>query len=135
MHHRAPPSDTHHWTPAESPWQRIHIDFAGPMDNLMFLIVVDAFSKWPEVFPMRSTTTQFTVTILHTLFARMGLPQIIVSDNGPQFSSTELHEHQWYTAYHHCFIPLSEQWAGRTLDAIIQTIIQRECQERNTSRR
>ena len=32
-------------------WQRIHVDFAGPFLGTMFLIVVDAHSKWPEVIP------------------------------------------------------------------------------------
>lgn len=36
-------------------WQRIHIDFAGPFQGKMYLIVVDAHSKWPE--DMHSNTT------------------------------------------------------------------------------
>ena len=39
----------HPWQLAERPWQRIHIAFAGPFMQSMFLIVIDAFSKWPEV--------------------------------------------------------------------------------------
>ena len=38
------------------PWQRIYIDFAGPFKNKMWLIVVDAHSKWPEVLEMLSTS-------------------------------------------------------------------------------
>ena len=38
-----------HWT--EHPWQRIHVDYAGPINGKMFLIVVDALSKWMEVEP------------------------------------------------------------------------------------
>ena len=40
------------------PWQRIHVDFAGPLKGYMFLIVVDAKSKWIEVFPMSSITAR-----------------------------------------------------------------------------
>lgn len=87
-----PPSITHHWEPAELPWQRVHLDFAGPVDGHMFLLAIDAHSKWPEVFPMKSTTASATITILRSLFARQGLPVVIVSDNGPQFTSEEFNQ-------------------------------------------
>ncbi|CAC5397393.1 unnamed protein product [Mytilus coruscus] len=55
----------------------------------MFLIVIDAHSKWPEVIPMKSTTSTQTIRVLRTIFARAGLPEQIVSDNGLQFVSAE----------------------------------------------
>ena len=79
----------HPWTWPTSPWNRIHIDFAGPFQGKMFLIVVDAHSKWPEVFEMSSTTVPATIAILRRLFSSYGLPQQLVSDNGPQFMSKE----------------------------------------------
>ena len=79
----------HPWEWPCKPWQRIHIDFAGPMLDKQFLVIVDAHSKWPEVFPMNKTTTAKTIELLRTVFARNGLPEQIVLDNGPQFNSTE----------------------------------------------
>jgi len=84
-----PSSITHHWAPAEVPWQRVHLDFAGPLDGQMFLLAVDAHSKWPEIFAMNSTTSSATITTLRSLFARLGLPHVVVTDNGPQFTSEE----------------------------------------------
>lgn len=55
----------------------------------MFLFVVYAHSKWPEVFQMTSTTTSATVKTLRTLFARQGIPNKVVNDNGSQFISAE----------------------------------------------
>ncbi|CAC5358316.1 unnamed protein product [Mytilus coruscus] len=66
-----------------SPWKRIHGDFAGPFIDHMFLIVTDVHSKWPEVIPMKRTTSTQTIRVLRTIFARAGLPEQIVSDNGP----------------------------------------------------
>eukprot|EP00079_Xenopus_tropicalis_P035744 XP_017949515.1 PREDICTED: uncharacterized protein K02A2.6-like [Xenopus tropicalis] len=83
------PAPVHLWEWPSAPWQRIHIDFAGPFLGLMFFIIVDAHSKWPEVFGMKSTSTSYTIDILRTLFARTGIPEQIVSDNGPQFISEE----------------------------------------------
>ncbi len=77
------------WHQAETPWSRLHIDFAGPFLDKMWLIVVDAQSKWPEAIQMGVTTTERTVDVLRSLFSRYGLPDQIVSDNGPQFRSQE----------------------------------------------
>ena len=65
------------------------MDFAGPYQSKMFLIVVDAHSKWPEVIQMSSTSAEQTVVVLRQLFATYGLPLQLVSDNGPQFTAVE----------------------------------------------
>ena len=49
----------------------------------MFLIVVDAYSRWLEAIVMRSKTVEHTMDALRTVFARCGLPEQLVSDNGP----------------------------------------------------
>lgn len=79
----------HPWDWPEEPWQRAHIDFAGPLENCMFLVVVDAHSKWPEVVVMKSTSSERTIEELRSIFSRFGLPQQLVSDNGPQLVSQE----------------------------------------------
>ena len=53
----------------------------------MFLVVVDAHSKWPEVIQMPSTTSSKTIEALRNLFAKYSLPEQLVLDNGPQFAS------------------------------------------------
>jgi hypothetical protein len=80
-------SNLHPWEWPSSPWERVHVDFAGPFLNRMFLIVVDAHSKWPECILMKCTTAEKTVEELRTIFARNGLPKQLVSDNGSQFVS------------------------------------------------
>ena len=58
----------------------------------MFLIVVDAHSKWPKVVEMMSTTAERTVEALRSIFTAHGLPEQLVSDNGPQFTSEVFQE-------------------------------------------
>ena len=53
-----PLAPLHPWIWPSKPWQRLHIDFAGPFLGKMFFILVDAHSKWPEVIEMTSTTSQ-----------------------------------------------------------------------------
>jgi len=55
----------------------------------MFLVVVDAHSKWSEVIPVTTTTASRTIEELRKLFATHGLPEQLVSDNGPQFIADE----------------------------------------------
>ena len=82
-------SSLHPWEWPSAPWERIHIDFAGPFLGHMFLIAVDAHSKWPEVQVMKTTTASKTVDVLRQIFGRFGVPKQIVSDNGPQFTSEQ----------------------------------------------
>ena len=44
------PALLHPWQWPTQPWRRIHIDFAGPVEEQMLLVVIDAHSKWIEVF-------------------------------------------------------------------------------------
>lgn len=77
------------WPKPTKPWQRLHVDFCGPFFDKMWFICVDAFSKFPYILQMNSTTTEATVEALESLFAMEGLPEVIVSDNGRQFVAEE----------------------------------------------
>lgn len=89
MNQRQPnKSIPHPWRPAKSPWERVHLDFAGPYMNGMWMLVIDVFSKWVEVVDMRNnTTSENVIRKLRTTFSRYGLPKIMVTDNGPQLVS------------------------------------------------
>ncbi len=87
--HLPPQAPLHPWTWPKRPWERIHIDFAGPFMGTSFLVIVDAHSKWLEVFEMSTISTTKTITRLRGLFASYGLPEQVVSDNGTQFTSEE----------------------------------------------
>jgi len=76
----------HSWMYPERPWQRVHMDLAGPLDGKMYLIMVDANTKWPEVFCMQKDTTTTAVLMKVTeVISRWGIPEQIVTDNGRQF--------------------------------------------------
>lgn len=85
------PSKTilHVWNYPEGPWSRIHVDFLGPFKSKMYLIVVDAYTKWLEVLEVSSTCASQTINHLRQVFARFGLPKLLVSDNGPPFTSSD----------------------------------------------
>ena len=82
-------SPLHPWLWPSKPWIRIHVDFADPFQKKMFMLVVDSHSKWPEIIEMPSTTSSKTIEELRKLFSAYGLPEQIVTDNGPQFIAEE----------------------------------------------
>ena len=53
------------------------------------MLVVDSYSKWLEVIPMKGTEGEKTIDDLRMLFAQHGIPEVLVTDNGPQYISKE----------------------------------------------
>ena len=84
-----PVAPLHLWGWPMRPWTRLHIDYAGPLYGHMFLVVIDAHSKWIEVFRVSSSTSKVTIDKLRILFAQFGLPETIVTDHGSCFVSEE----------------------------------------------
>lgn len=84
-----PKVETHIWEPASFPFERIHLDFAGPFLQKYFLIIVDAYSKFPVVKILDNITSQTTIKYCREIFATFGLPKILVTDNGPQLVSKQ----------------------------------------------
>ena len=78
------------WPQSANPWERIHVDYASPFFGKMWLICVNSFSKYPDVTTLNvgQTTSNHTVDALQQIFSFAGLPNTIVTDNGPQFVST-----------------------------------------------
>ena len=83
----------HPWEFPNRPWSRIHIDYAGPFQGHMFLVVVDAYSKWMQVCKVDKSTSSVTIHKLREMFAVHGLPEIVVSDNGSCFTSEEFQDY------------------------------------------
>jgi hypothetical protein len=81
---RLPPAP---WPQPQHPWSRVHLDFAGPINGISYLVLVDAFSKWPEIVPLVPPSTTKTLQALSDIFSHLGFPETIVTDNGTQFTA------------------------------------------------
>ncbi|XP_039457649.1 uncharacterized protein K02A2.6-like [Oreochromis aureus] len=102
---KSPPvAPLHPWKWPERVWQRIHIDFAEK-GKQYFLVVIDSHSKWLEVFPTPSITSHNTIEVLRGLFASYGLPEELVSDNGPQLVSKEFNQFLELNGIRHTAVP------------------------------
>ena len=72
----------------EYPWHIVGSDLFQ-IKNTHYLLIVDYFSRFPEVVRLPSTTTSAVIHAMKGVFARHGLPEMIRSDNSPQYSSQE----------------------------------------------
>jgi len=79
----------HNWLWPEGPAQRLHLDFLGPVKSMIFIVILDAYSKWVFLKRMLNITTSSTIMVLREYFATWGIPAKLVSDNGPSLCSVE----------------------------------------------
>lgn len=98
-----------------SPWHTVHIDFCGPFpDGQYLLVVIDAYSKFPEVELVNSTSASATLPKLERIFATHGIPHFVRTDNGPPFPGREFYSFMnEIGAKHRPSIPLSPQGNGQ----------------------
>ncbi|UYV75716.1 K02A2.6-like [Cordylochernes scorpioides] len=83
-----PPQRTESWPKYAGPWRRVHMDYFN-FKNKLFLLAVDSFSSWVEVSEVPSTSAYFCINFMRNCIARYGFPQVVVSDNGPPFFSSD----------------------------------------------
>ena len=76
-----PSAPLHPWSIPKTPWSRLHMDYAGPLHGHMFLVIVDAFSRWLEIVPVKNATSSVTIDKLRGICSTHGLPDAIVTDN------------------------------------------------------
>ncbi|XP_063900178.1 uncharacterized protein K02A2.6-like [Zophobas morio] len=92
------------WNKATRPWQRVHIDYLGPINGKYYFLMLDAFSKWPEIYEVPNITADTTIRKLRETFCRWGIPELIVSDNGTQLVSRDCEQFLRNNGVHHVTI-------------------------------
>ena len=87
MPYLRPKSLLPHAIPSSS-WQKFGTDLFT-WDNKTYLVTVDFYSRFFEVYELPSTTSTAVTRKLSIYFARYGVFETVVSDNGPQFTAEE----------------------------------------------
>ena len=130
----APPMQLHYVT---QPWHTIGVEIMGPFpptprQKRFLLVIVDYFTRWIELFALRSiTTTDIANILINEVICRYGAPSHILSDNGPQFVSQLFKEvcislgiNRKFTANYHPQTNMTER-VNRTLKAQIAIYAER----------
>lgn len=73
---------------AARPWSKVGADLCD-LQGRTLLVVCDYYSNFIEVESITRATTAIVSKALKTMFARYGVPDVLISDNGPQFASEE----------------------------------------------
>lgn len=114
------------WPTPTAPWQRIHVDFAGPYEQRYLLIFSDPLTKWLEVDVTNTTSSSAVIDNLRRHMARLGVMSTLVSDNGTCFTSDEFQQflknngvrHLLTAPYH----PASNGQAERAVRTVKRTL-------------
>ena len=121
-----------HPTP-ELPWDTVATDLFETK-NSKYLLLVDYYSRFPVLGKLGSTTSKVLVQKMKAVFAELGVPNIIVSDGGPQYTSAEFKDFmkQWQIE-HQVSSPrnpksngMAEQCVQTMKASLIETIEERE---------
>ena len=59
----------HTWPTEEKPWNRVHMDHAYVENEGLLLILVDAYSGWPEVVKVKNREAKTVMNVLRVIFA------------------------------------------------------------------
>ena len=59
------------------------------MKSFKYILIMDYFSRFIEVIKLESMTSGAIIEALKSVFSHYGIPEIIMSDSGPQYSSIE----------------------------------------------
>ena len=121
---KQPQPANHPWMMPERPWSRIHIDHAINFMGSNWLIVTDAYSKYPCIRQTSSTSTEATTTLLEQAFAHFEYPHTIVSYNATTFSSAEFQEWCHYKGIKHLTEALYHPATNGAAERLVQSFKQ-----------
>ena len=124
---------------SDAPFSRISCDLVGPIipssknGYSYILTIVDLATRYPDAIPLKRITTEKVSGALREFFFRMGIPDIISTDNGTQFCSNEMEDffklfnikHIRSTPYH----PMA-QGCVEAFNGSLKKCLQRLCAEK-----
>lgn len=84
------------------PWKQVSVDFCGPFKTgEHILVVIDDYSRFPEIEIVHSTSAAVVIPRLDAIFARQGVPEILRSDNGAPFNGQQFTKWASTVGFHH----------------------------------
>ena len=105
----------------DRPWAKIGVDLFE-YNNTHYLLSVDYYSKWIEIAKLDNQSSKNTITYLQSQFSRYGIPDQLISDNGPQFISAEFAEFSHKYGFTHITSSPQYPQANGEAERAVQTV-------------
>ena len=99
LKHKQPSASLHPWSWPKQPWSRMHLDFAGPLFNHMYLVMVDAHTKW-ILCPTWHHLAPFN-NLEHSSLSLVFIGLAVFLDNVPSFTSAEFQDFMYKNGKRH----------------------------------
>ena len=101
---------------SELPWDTMATDLFETK-NSKYLLLVDYYSRFPVLCKLGNTTSKVLVQEMKAVFVELGVPNIIVSDGGPQYTSAEFKDFMKQWQIEHSLITKEPpvKWYGKAL--------------------
>lgn len=74
-----------------SPWIKVASDLFH-LNGKDYLLLIDYYSNYPEFALLANTSSKSVINYMKSIFARHGIPEHVVADNGPQYISQEFQD-------------------------------------------
>ena len=102
----------------ELPWQKVATDLYE-WEQSTYLLIVDYYSRYIEIARLNRATAAEVIAHTKSVFARHGIPEVVISDNGPQYTSDAYHQFaKDYTFQHLTSSPYFPQSNGEAERAV-----------------
>ena len=105
----------------DRPWQKLAADLFE-LKNQQYLLVIDYFSRYVEVAKLFRTISADIIVHLKSMFARHGIPDQLLSDNGPQFSANTFAKFQEEFGFTHITSSPNFPQANGEVERAVQTV-------------
>jgi len=100
------------------PWSKVGSDIFQ-LGNRHYIVIVDYFSNFTEVFPLLYNNSEEIIQIFEQVFARHGIPDILITDNGLQYKSRLFREFSSSWQFEHeTSSPYNSQSNGKAESAV-----------------
>lgn len=120
--HRVLPPQPLKPTPTpEHPWERVGSDLFE-WNGEHYILVVDYYSRWIEISHLMSLSSRNVINSFKAIFARMGIPKLVCTDNGTQYTAKEFTEFAEYFGFEHIKSSPHHQSANGEAERAVRTI-------------
>ena len=105
----------------ERPWQKVGSDIFS-IKGRNYLVTVDYYSQFIELDYLPETNSATVIAKLKHHFARHGIPDVVVSDNGPQYASSVIQCFMRHWNFHHKRIAPGNSRANGQAESAVKII-------------